>query len=132
MAERKRLTEKQKKFYRYWTEGISPKEAAELAGYRDAAKEARRLMARAERQESTTKEKAGGEDVKVEKETMAEGSAVAEKEEILGFLTEMMREDDDPRMRMKAAELLGKRANLFEKEKQQEKGAHIIIVDDVP
>lgn len=61
-----------------------------------------------------------------------EETAVAEKEEILCFLTEMMREDDDPKMRMKAAELLGKRESLFEKEKKAEEKSPIFIVDDLP
>ena len=57
---------------------------------------------------------------------------MAEKEEILCFLTEMMREDDDPKLRMKAAELLGKRESLFEKGKKTEEKSPIIIVDDLP
>ena len=61
-----------------------------------------------------------------------EETAVAEKEEILCFLTEMMREDADPKMRMKAAELLGKRESLFEKEKKAEEKSPIFIVDDLP
>lgn len=123
VAEGKTLTEKQKKFYRFCAEGFSPTDAAKQAGYRNAAREARRLMEKSRMQKYIEKQK----------ESVQPGeNAVAEKEEILGFLTEMMREDDDPRMRMKAAELLGKRANLFEKEAKQEKGSRIIIVDDIP
>ena len=57
---------------------------------------------------------------------------VAEKEEILCFLTEMMREDDDPKLRMKAAELLGKRESLFEKGGQKNERCRVVIVDDIP
>lgn len=120
MAEEKTLTEKQKKFYCLCAEGICPTEAAQLAGYRNAVQAAKRLLDKAEKEKQTMQMDAERE------------KAVAEKEEILGFLTEMMRENDDPRMRMKAAELLGKRANLFEKEEKEEKGSRIIIVDDIP
>jgi hypothetical protein len=61
-----------------------------------------------------------------------EEAPVAEKEEILTFLTGMMREDDDPKLRMKAAELLGKRESLFEKGKAAEDRCCVVIVDDLP
>ena len=59
-------------------------------------------------------------------------TAVAEKDEILCFLTEMMREDEDPKLRMKAAELLGKRESLFEKTKETDDRCRVVIVDDIP
>lgn len=60
--------------------------------------------------------------------------AAAETNEILTFLTEVMRdrEDADLKTRMKAAELLGKRESLFEKEKKAEENCRAVIVDDLP
>lgn len=74
---------------------------------------------------------------KKQAEKQADGAETpsAQKAEILGFLTEVMRDEEaaDLKTRMKAAELLGKRENLFEKkEKPQEKESRIIIVDDLP
>ncbi len=125
MAERKSLTEKQKKFCCLCAEGKSPKEAAKLAGYKNADSEAKKLMQMCKIQKHI-------ERLKQPKQERTEERSVAEKDEILSFLTEMMREDEDSRMRMKAAELLGKRASLFEKETKKEEGSRIIIVDDIP
>lgn len=129
MAERK-LTERQKAFCRQCAAGTAPKEAARQAGYRDFDSSARKLL----RMEKIQKEIAKGQKKPAEKETKAakEEKAVAEKEEILSFLTEVLREEDDPRMRMKAAELLGRRESLFEREKKPEEGNHVFIVDDLP
>ena len=64
----------------------------------------------------------------------AEEETPAEKEEILSFLTEVMRdnEDADLKTRMKAAELLGKRESLFEKGGQEKEKCRVVIVDDIP
>ena len=58
----------------------------------------------------------------------------AKKAEILSFLTEVMRDEEeaDLETRMKAAELLGKRESLFEKKTPTEKESRVIIVDDLP
>jgi hypothetical protein len=58
----------------------------------------------------------------------------AKKAEILSFLTEVMRDEEeaDLKTRMKAAELLGKRESLFEKKTPTEKESRVIIVDDLP
>jgi len=58
----------------------------------------------------------------------------AEKEEILSFLTEVIRDNEeaDLKTRMKAAELLGKRESLFEKGKGDDERCRVVIVDDIP
>ena len=131
MAERK-LTEKQKQFCSLCAAGMEPKEAAKLLKYRDQGMW-RKLMGM-EKIQKEIRRLSQNKAEPMEKPTQkAEDEApVAEKEEILCFLTEMMREDDDPKLRMKAAELLGKRESLFEKEKKPEEKRRIIIVDDLP
>lgn len=123
VAERSALTEKQRAFCQFCAEGKSPKEAARLAGYKHFGSEAGKLMRMSKIQRGIERRKKAGYGGATEK-------AVAESDEILSFLTEMMREDDDPRMRMKAAELLGKRVSLFEKE-QGKAESRVIIVDDI-
>lgn len=132
MAERK-LTERQRAFCRRCAAGTVPKEAARQAGYQDFASTARKLM-RMDKIQAEIATLRKEEKKPPEKETKAvkEEKAVAEKEEILCFLTEVLREEDDPRMRMKAAELLGRRESLFEREKKPEEGNHVFIVDDLP
>lgn len=133
MAVRKGLTERQKEFCRLCAAGMKPKEAAKCLGYRNIGRtvgamlEMEKIQKEIHRQKEQAVEQAGKGAQKAEEET-----AVAEKEEILCFLTEMMREDDDPKLRMKAAELLGKRESLFVKEKAPEGKSRIIIVDDLP
>ncbi len=123
VAERSTLTEKQRAFCQFCAEGKSPKEAARLAGYKHFGSEAGKLMRMSKIQRGIERRKKAGSGGATEK-------AVAESDEILSFLTEMMREEDDPRMRMKAAELLGKRVSLFEKE-QGKAESRVIIVDDI-
>lgn len=123
VAERSALTEKQRAFCQFCAEGKSPKEAARLAGYKHFGSEAGKLMRMSKIQRGIERRKKAGSGGATEK-------AVAESDEILSFLTEMMREEDDPRMRMKAAELLGKRVSLFEKE-QGKAESRVIIVDDI-
>lgn len=133
MAKRGTLTERQKKFCGLCAAGMQPREAAKLLGYRNISRSVgemlgmEKIQKEIQRQKEPKTEQAGKPTRQAEEE-----SAVAEKEEILCFLTEMMREDDDPKMRMKAAELLGKRESLFEKEKRTEEKSRIIIVDDLP
>lgn len=133
VAERKTLTERQKEFCRLCAAGMKPLDAAKLLGYRNISRTVgdmlrmEKIQKEIQRQKEQAAEQAEKTLPKGEEET-----AVAEKEEILCFLTEMMREDDDPKLRMKAAELLGKRESLFEKGKKAEEKSPIIIVDDLP
>ena len=129
MAERKTLTERQKEFCRLCAAGMKPLDAAKLLGYRNISRTVGDMLRMEKIQKEIQRQKEQAE------KTMPKGeeeTAVAEKEEILCFLTEMMREDDDPKLRMKAAELLGKRESLFEKGKKTEEKSPIIIVDDLP
>lgn len=132
MAERKTLTERQKEFCRLCAAGMKPLDAVKEAGYTSSGI-LKKLMGMEKIQQEIQRRK---EQMAVQAEKtmpkVEEETAVAEKEEILCFLTEMMREDDDPKLRMKAAELLGKRESLFEKEKKAEEKSPIIIVDDLP
>lgn len=132
MAERK-LTERQKEFCRLCAAGMKPLDAAKLLGYRNISRTVGDMLRMEKIQEEIQRQK---EQTAVQEEKIMpkgeEETAVAEKEEILCFLTGMMREDADPKMRMKAAELLGKRESLFEKEKKAEEKSPIFIVDDLP
>lgn len=133
MAERRTLTERQKEFCRLCAGGMKPIDAAKQLGYRNISRTVGDMLRMEKIQKEIQKQKetktAQGETATPKAE---EEKAVAEKEEILYFLTEMMREDDDPKMRMKAAELLGRRESLFQKEKKTEEKSPIIIVDDLP
>ena len=62
------------------------------------------------------------------------GEESAGKEEILGFLTGLMRDKKaaDVKTRMRAAEILGKRAGAFDKEGAEEQQERVVIVDDIP
>lgn len=131
MAERK-LTERQKEFCRLCAAGMKPLDAAKLLGYRNISRTVGDML-RMEKIQKEIQRRKGQTPEQAEKNMpKEEETAVAEKEEILCFLTEMMREDADPKMRMKAAELLGKRESLFEKEKKAEEKSPIFIVDDLP
>ncbi|MBQ2924648.1 MAG: hypothetical protein IJE57_03640 [Anaerotignum sp.] len=132
MAERK-LTEKQKKYCRFCAEGMKPIEAARKAGYQNIYGAIERLwrneMIRQEIERQKDSEKTAKAAVQKTEEEMP-----AEKEEILSFLTEVMRDNEeaDLKTRMKAAELLGKRESLFEKEKHVDEKCRVVIVDDIP
>lgn len=130
VAERK-LTERQKEFCRLCAAGVKPIEAVKELGYRDIYGTAGNMLRndRIQREIKRLKEIDGKESPTAQK--AEEETPVAEKEEILCFLTEMMREDEDPKLRMKAAELLGKRESLFEKGKQKDERCRVIIVDDI-
>ncbi|WP_458407915.1 terminase small subunit [Anaerotignum sp.] len=132
MAERK-LTEKQQTFCRLCAMGVKPIEAAKKAGYRNYFGSTGELL----RNERIQQE------IKRQKETAVTGNSAAEKpeeetpaekEEILSFLTEVMRDNEeaDLKTRMKAAELLGKRESLFEKGKGSDEKCRVVIVDDIP
>lgn len=131
MAERK-LTEKQQTFCSLCAMGVKPVEAAKKAGYRNACGSTGELLRNKRIQQEIERLKGPEKEQKTAAQKLEEETPVAEKEEILCFLTEMMREDDDPKLRMKAAELLGKRESLFEKGKQNEENCRVVIVDDIP
>lgn len=131
MAERK-LTERQKEFCRLCAAGMKPLDAAKLLGYRNISRTVGDMLRMEKIQKEIQRRKEQTPEQTEKNMPKEEETAVAEKEEILCFLTEMMREDADPKMRMKAAELLGKRESLFEKEKKAEEKSPIFIVDDLP
>ena len=130
MAERK-LTERQQAFCRLCAMGMKPIAAVKELGYHNVYATAGNMLRNERIQQEIRRLKEQAEELQMPQKTEEE-TPVAEKEEILCFLTEMMREDDDPKLRMKAAELLGKRESLFEKEKQRDERCCVVIVDDIP
>ena len=128
MAERK-LTERQRKFCRLCAEGMKPVEAAKECGYRNAYRSTGDML-RSERIREEIARLKGAETTA----QRTEEDTPAEKEEILSFLTEVMRDnaEADLKTRMKAAELLGKRESLFEKGKGTDEKCRVVIVDDIP
>jgi len=127
VADKQRLTEKQKMFCRLCAAGVKPLEAAKKAGYRNIYRSTGDMLRNEEIQREIGRLKEAAAQ-KTEEETPAE------KEEILSFLTEVMRDNEeaDLKTRMKAAELLGKRESLFEKGKGVEEKCCVVIVDDIP
>ena len=132
MAERK-LTEKQMAFCRLCAEGMKPLEAVKELGYRDVYGTTGKMLRneRIQREIARLKERESEERTLMQK---TEEETPAEKEEILSFLTEVMRDNEeaDLKTRRKAAELLGKRESLFEKGKGSDEKCRVIIVDDIP
>ena len=130
MAERK-LTERQKAFCRLCAEGVKPIAAAKEIGYRNAYRSAGEMLRNERIREEIAKLQRADEQSTVQK---TEEDTLAEKAEILSFLTEVMRdsEEADLKTRMKAAELLGKRESLFEKGKDGAERYRVVIVDDIP
>lgn len=131
MAERK-LTERQKAFCRLCAEGMKPIEAVKELGYRDVYGTTGKML----RNERIQQEIARLKEMDAKGRTAvhrAEEETPAEKEEILSFLTEVMRDNEeaDLKTRMKAAELLGKRESLFEKGKGVDEKCRVVIVDDI-
>ena len=131
MAERK-LTERQKKFCRLCAGGMKPIEAVKELGYRDVYGTAGKMLRNERIQQEIAKMKERGTEPAAQK--AEEETTAAEKEEILSFLTGVMRDNEeaDLKTRMKAAELLGKRESLFEKGRGGEEGCRVVIVDDIP
>lgn len=133
VADKQRLTEKQKMFCRLCAAGVKPLEAAKKAGYRNIYRSTGDMLRNEEiqREIGRLKEAAAQEETATQK---TEEETPAEKEEILSFLTEVMRDNEeaDLKTRMKAAELLGKRESLFEKGKGAEEKCCVVIVDDIP
>lgn len=133
MAEKQRLTEKQHMFCRLCAVGVKPLEAAKRAGYRNVYRSTGDML----RNERIQREIVRMKELETEERTLTqktEEETPAEKEEILSFLTEVMRDNEeaDLKTRMKAAELLGKRESLFEKGKGSDEKCRVIIVDDIP
>ncbi len=119
----KGLDERQAKFCGLCAEGITPEDAARLAGYQKKGVE-KTLLA-------SEKIRAG---IEAGRQRAEGGEESAGKEEILGFLTGLMRDKKaaDVKTRMRAAEILGKRAGVFEKESAGEEQERVVIVDDIP
>lgn len=117
------LNKRQKKFCGLCAEGIDPAEAATLAGYRKKGMEKALLASEKIRAEIAAKRQADE----------PEGEA-AGKEEILVFLTELMRDekDADIKTRMRAAEILGKQTGAFERDGAGTERKQVVIVDDIP
>lgn len=141
MAEKKRLTEKQKAFCFFCAAGMAPYEAAKECGYVNVSKTIKMMEENQDVQKEIKRLQKKGVNRLPEREkeeNPAEPAVLvqkaAEKREILSFLTDVMRdsEEADLKTRMKAAELLGKRESLFEKEKKPEEKSRIYIVDDIP
>ena len=132
VAEKQKLTEKQRMFCRLCAAGVKPLEAAKKAGYRNVYVSTGDLL-RNERIQQEIK-RLQGQEAEERLTTQKEEETPAEKEEILCFLTEVMRDNEeaDLKTRMKAAELLGKRESLFEKGKGIEEKCRVVIVDDIP
>ena len=132
VAEKQKLTEKQRMFCRLCAAGVKPLEAAKKAGYRNVYGSTGDLL-RNERIQQEIK-RLQGQEAEERLITQKEEETPAEKEEILCFLTEVMRDNEeaDLKTRMKAAELLGKRESLFEKGKGTEEKCRVVIVDDIP
>ena len=124
MTGNKRLTKLQRAYCESAARGRSPTEAAKEAGYKNPARAAAALEKKPEVQAKILRLKEAEA-----KQTPEEEPEVADQTEILEFLTQAMREEKEPRIRMKAAELLGKRARLFQEPEETE--GRVVIVDDV-
>ena len=133
VAERK-LTERQRAFCKLCAEGMKPVDAAKELGYRNAYRSTGDML----RNERIRQEIAKMQELQADEKRIIqkadEEMPAAEKEEILSFLTGVMRdhEEADLKTRMKAAELLGKRESLFEKGRGCEASCRAVIVDDIP
>lgn len=134
VAERQKLTEKQNMFCRLCAVGVKPLEAAKRAGYRNVYGSTGDLLRNNRIQEEIKRLMEVDKQDRLEVQKTEEESSAAEKEEILSFLTEVMRDNEeaDLKTRMKAAELLGKRESLFEKGKGADEKCCVVIVDDIP
>ena len=118
------MTERQKMFCYEMSKGASPEEAARKAGFTKKGME-NTLLQKVEIQAYIAQLKTIGKD-----------EDIAANQEILYFLTSTMRGEDteDIRLRMKAAELLGKSARLFhqgQENGQKEESTAVFIVDDI-
>lgn len=113
------LTEKQKRFIDYYIETANATESARKAGYSE--KTAKNIGA-----ENLTKLNFFIQ----ERLKSKENSRIASQEEVLEFFSEMLRgKNQDPKDRIKCAELLGKVHGVFKErvEVQQEKPFEVNI-----
>ena len=133
VAERK-LTERQRAFCKLCAEGMKPVDAAKELGYRNAYRSTGDMLRNERIRQEIAKMQELQADEKRSIQKADEEMPAAEKEEILSFLTGVMRdhEEADLKTRMKAAELLGKRESLFEKGRGCEASCRAVIVDDIP
>lgn len=143
MAKKGQLTVKQKKFADYYIELGNATEAAIKAGY--SAKTARNTAS-----ENMTKPAIKEYIAKIMAEKDKE--RIASQDEILGFLTQVMRgeirdqlplldgdgyqrlanlDETQPKDRIKAAELLGKRYAMWTENKNIRGQVSVMIVDDI-
>ncbi len=129
MEKRQGLSEKQEEFCRLLAEGKTTGEAERLIGFSKGY--GWRLMRKEHIRSAADAEETQKGVQRMEQPRKGE---TAKKAEILSFLTEVMRDEEeaDLKTRMKAAELLGKRESLFEKKTPTEKESRVIIVDDLP
>ena len=140
MEKRQDLSEKQEEFCRLLAEGKTTGEAERLIGFSKGYGWKLMRKEHIRKAIAARKNPNGGKAAEMQtaerQEKKADGKETpsAKKAEILSFLTEVMRdeEDADLKTRMKAAELLGKRESLFEKKPPTEKESRVIIVDDLP
>lgn len=126
--EYKRLTEKQKRFIDYYIETANATESAKRAGY--SAKTAKNIGA-----ENLTKLNFFIQEKLQEKENQR----IASQDEVLQYLTKVMRGEEKDQFgldaslqdRTKCAELLGKRYGTFIDKKEVSGGYTVELVDDV-
>ena len=134
MEKRQELSEKQEEFCRLLAEGKTTGEAERLIGFSKGY--GWRLMRKEHirRAIKVRKNPRAADAEETQKGVQPRKRETAKKAEILSFLTEVMRDEEeaDLKTRMKAAELLGKRESLFEKKTPTEKESRVIIVDDLP
>ena len=133
MEKRQELSEKQEEFCRLLAEGKTTGEAERLIGFSKGY--GWRLMRKEHiRRAIKVRKNPSAADAEETQKGVQQTEETAKKAEILIFLTEVMRDEEeaDLKTRMKAAELLGKRESLFEKKTPMEKESRVIIVDDLP
>ncbi len=136
MSNETALSIQQEEFCRLYAEGKTIREAERLSGYSKGY--GRKLMKKEHIRcaIAVRRNPSGWENEPIFAQMKAEQrkTTTAKKSEILGFLTDVMRDDKDAdiRTRMRAAELLGKRESLFDKNKPAQTEQHTIIVDDLP
>jgi len=117
------LTARQKRFADAVLAEVQPDDAYRLAGYREenATAAARRLLKAPTVQAYIA-----------QKKTEKTDHTVADSDEILRFLTAVLRgEVGSEKERMRAAELLGKRQGLFSDKAIPEAVTEVVIVDDL-
>ena len=123
----KGLTKKQTVFCKGVAHGRNPTDAALAAGYKNGQIEGKRLMSK----EKILQEIESLQTKSKETDQRADKDEIANKDEILAFLTQTMRESKETKIRIKAAELLGKKTKLFGEEEKEEQ-SRIVILNDIP